>query len=59
MLESINFTLIKDNISLATKIENISKIDLSLKNRGINLLKNFSEQQGKLAKRAKQILGKK
>jgi len=58
-IEEISIVLIKDNISLATKVENISKVEATLKDKSIELLEKFSQQQGKLAKRAKQILEKK
>jgi predicted KAP-like P-loop ATPase len=59
MMESIGYASIKDNISLATKIQNISKNHFSLRDRCKALLENFSKNSGKLSKRAKQILEKK
>jgi len=58
-IEKVSFPLIKDNISLATKIENISKTEISLEDKCNELLDKLSKQKGKLAKRAKQILEKK
>lgn len=58
-IEKISFYLIKDKFSLATRIENISKIENSLRERCKELLNKFSQQNGKLAQRAKKILEKK
>ncbi len=58
-IEKVSFPLIKDNISLATKIVNISKTETSLKEKCMELINQFSKQKGKLAQRSKQILEKK
>ncbi len=58
-IDSINIAILKDNVSLATKIENISKVELSLKDKCIKLLEKISKLKGTLSKRAKQILEKK
>jgi len=58
-IEKVSFPLIKDNISLATKIDNISKMETTLNDKCMELLNKFAQQKGKLAQRSKQILEKK
>jgi hypothetical protein len=55
-LDKVSFSLIKDNISLATKIERISKTEVSLNGKCMELLNKFTQQKGILAERSKQII---
>ncbi len=58
ILSSINYVSIKDNVSLATKINNLYKKNPSIQENGKSLLEIFASKSGRLSTRAKQILEK-
>lgn len=58
IIAKINLSLIKDYITLATKLHSIYKQKTGLQEKCRNLLISFSEKTGKLSIRAKQILEK-